>query len=103
MRAERTLSKRLTLKNGVSVPRLGQGTWYLGQGLQPREQEMAALRRGIERGMTLIDTAEMYGEGRSEVLIGEAIRGLDRDGLYLVSKVYPHNAGHGRLERSLTA
>ena len=103
MCAEQTLSKQLVLKNDVSVPRLGQGTWYLGQGLQPREQELAALRRGIERGMTLIDTAEMYGEGRSEALIGEAIRSLDRDGLYLVSKVYPHNAGHGRLEKSLTA
>lgn len=103
MCAEQVLPRNLTLKNGVSVPRLGQGTWYLGQGLKPRAQEMAALRRGIELGMTLIDTAEMYGEGRSESLIGETIRGLDRDALYLVSKVYPHNAGRDRLEKSLTA
>ena len=54
MCAEQTLSKQLVLKNDVSVPRLGQGTWYLGQGLQPREQELAALRRGIERRIALM-------------------------------------------------
>ena len=54
MCAEQTLSKQLVLKTDVSVPRLGQGTWYLGQGLQPREQELAALRRGIERRIALM-------------------------------------------------
>lgn len=98
-----SLSRTLRLKDGTVVPRLGQGTWYLGQGLSPRQQERDTLRRGIELGMTLIDTAEMYGEGRSEQLIGEAIQGLDREKLFLVSKVYPHNAGRGRLERSLEA
>ncbi len=97
------LSTTFTLKDGRVIPRLGQGTWYLGQGLAPREREIAALRRGIELGMTLIDTAEMYGDGRAEALVGEAIRGCDRDSLFLVSKVYPHNAGRGRLERSLDA
>lgn len=97
------LPRTLRLKNHQTVPRLGQGTWYMGQGLAPRSGEIGALRRGIELGMTLIDTAEMYGEGRSEELIGEAIRGEDREKLFLVSKVYPHNAGQARLERSLNA
>lgn len=103
MQTEKTLTPQLTLANGTEVPRIGQGTWYLGQGIHPRAQESAALRRGIECGMTLIDTAEMYGEGQSEQLIGETICDIDRDKLYLVSKVYPHNAGRGRLEKSLTA
>lgn len=98
-----SMARTLRLKDGTVVPRLGQGTWYLGQGLSPRQQERDTLRLGIELGMTLIDTAEMYGEGRSEQLIGEAIQGLDREKLFLVSKVYPHNAGRGRLERSLEA
>lgn len=100
---EEGLARTLRLKNGVTVPRLGQGTWYLGQGLSPRAREIETLRRGVELGMTLIDTAEMYGEGRSEALIGEAIRDLPRERLFLVSKVYPHNAGKNRLERSLDA
>lgn len=99
----RSLAATYCLKDGTRVPRLGQGTWYLGQGLSPRARERDTLRLGVELGMTLIDTAEMYGEGRSEQLIGEALRGLDRDKLFLVSKVYPHNAGRGRLERSLEA
>ncbi len=103
MQTGKNLAAQLTLANGTAVSRIGQGTWYLGQGLQPRAQEEAALRRGIEWGMTLIDTAEMYGDGQSEQLVGASIRGIDRDKLYLVSKVYPHNAGRGQLERSLTA
>lgn len=99
----RSLAATYCLKDGTRVPRLGQGTWYLGQGLSPRARERDTLRLGVELGMTLIDTAEMYGEGRSEQLIGEALRGLDRDKLFLVSKVYPHNAGRGQLERSLEA
>ena len=97
------LARTLRLKNGMTVPRLGQGTWYLGQGLSPRAREIETLRRGVELGLTLIDTAEMYGEGRSETLIGEAVRDLPRERLFLVSKVYPHNAGKDRLERSLDA
>ena len=71
-------------RNGPLVAVVGQGTWPT--------PDVAALRRGIELGMTHIDTAEMYGEGRSEELVGEAIAGLDRDALFLVSKVYPQNA-----------
>ena len=85
---------------GTPVPRLGQGTWYLGEGRSPRKQELAALRTGIEAGMTLIDTAEMYGEGRSEKLVGEAIAPYDREKLFLVSKVYPWNAGEDQIFRS---
>lgn len=100
---DRSLPRTFRLKDGTEVPRLGQGTWYLGQGISPRVQERDTLRLGISLGMTLIDTAEMYGEGRSEQLIGEAIQGLDREKLFLVSKVYPRNASRARLQRSLEA
>lgn len=73
------------------VPVLGQGTWNMGDRPAERESEIAALRTGIDLGMTLIDTAEMYGSGRSEALVGEAIQGR-RDEVYLVSKVLPSNA-----------
>ena len=79
------------LPSGEAVPVLGQGTWYLGEGRRPREEEVAALRLGIDLGMTLIDTAEMYGNGAAEQLVGEAIAGR-RDEVFLVSKVLPGNA-----------
>ena len=84
--------KTITLPNGQVVPALGIGTWKMGEDPRRRAAELAALQQAIDLGMTLIDTAEMYGEGASEELIGEAIRGR-RDQVYLVSKVYPHNAG----------
>ena len=62
-----------TYADGTIIPRLGQGTWYLGEKRSARREELAALRTGIECGLTLIDTAEMYGEGLSEKLVGEAI------------------------------
>lgn len=74
---------------GVDLPVLGQGTWEMEQG--DRAATVRALRRGIELGMTHIDTAEMYGTGRVEEIVGEAIRGL-RDRVYVVSKVLPSNA-----------
>lgn len=81
-----------TLKIGErTVPVLGQGTWNMGDSSARHEEEIATLRRGIECGMTLIDTAEMYGNGRSEKLVGEAIAGR-RDEVFLVSKVLPSNA-----------
>lgn len=73
------------------VARLGQGTWFVGEAPARRAAEMAALRRGVELGLTVIDTAEMYGDGRSEKLVGEAMEGL-RDEVFLVSKVLPSNA-----------
>ena len=90
------------LPSGESVPALGQGTWNVGDDRALRAQEIAALRRGIELGLTLIDTAEMYGDGRSESLVGEAIRGL-RDQVFLVSKVYPHNVSRQRMPLSCDA
>ncbi|MFS0779783.1 aldo/keto reductase [Neobacillus sp. 3P2-tot-E-2] len=85
-------SKKVTLGDGTVVPQLGQGTWFMGENPRVKEQEIQALQLGIELGMTLIDTAEMYGEGGAELLVGEAIKGL-RDNVFLVSKVYPHNSG----------
>jgi diketogulonate reductase-like aldo/keto reductase len=80
----------VTLPTGEPIPKLGQGTWEMGERPNARRAEIAALQKGVELGMTLIDTAEMYGEGESEKLIGEALNGL-RDDVFLVSKVYPHN------------
>jgi diketogulonate reductase-like aldo/keto reductase len=82
----------VSLPDGERIPKLGQGTWEMGEQPSRRAAEIAALRAGIELGMTLIDTAEMYGEGATETLLGEALAGL-RERVFLVSKVYPHNAG----------
>jgi diketogulonate reductase-like aldo/keto reductase len=79
------------LPAGGTMPVLGQGSWHLGQGRHPREEELRALREGIDLGMTLIDTAEMYGDGAAEELIGEAIRGR-RENVFLVSKILPSHA-----------
>lgn len=92
-------------KTGVELPVIGQGTWNMPEsGAQLRESQ-AALRRGIELGMWHIDTAEMYGTGRVEELVGEAIRNIPRDRLFITTKVLPENASYaGTLqaaERSL--
>ncbi|MDF9841614.1 MULTISPECIES: aldo/keto reductase [unclassified Paenibacillus] len=94
-----SIHNRVKLRGGATVPRIGQGTWFMGEDAASRAEEIASLRLGVELGMDLIDTAEMYGDGRSEELVGEAIRGI-RDDVFLVSKVYPHNAGMERLIRS---
>jgi diketogulonate reductase-like aldo/keto reductase len=85
------------LPDGTEVPALGQGTWHMGERGADRRAEAAALRLGLDLGMTLIDTAEMYAEGGAEEVVAEAIAGR-RDEVFLVSKVYPHNAGGRRLE-----
>lgn len=89
---------------GIDVPRIGQGTWHMGENAAQRRAEVDALREGIDLGMTLIDTAEMYAEGGAEEVVGDAIKGL-REKVYLVSKVYPHNAStqgvQAACERSL--
>ena len=90
----------IKLNDGSMMPRLGQGTWYMGEDKNKRADEIASLRLGIELGMTLIDTAEMYGEGLSEELIGEAIKDTARENLFIVSKVYPHNAGRKNIFNS---
>jgi diketogulonate reductase-like aldo/keto reductase len=79
------------LPGGEAVPAVGQGTWNMGERPGAAKQEVAALRRGIELGLTLLDTAEMYADGGAEEIVAEASAG-QRDGLFIVSKVYPHNA-----------
>ncbi|HEY0418336.1 MAG TPA: aldo/keto reductase [Acetobacteraceae bacterium] len=83
--------RRVRLPDGTEVSALGQGTWRMGEGRSPAREEADALRLGIDLGMTLIDTAEMYGEGASERVVADAIAG-QRDRVFLVTKVYPHNA-----------
>ena len=83
--------KTVLLPGGERVPAYGQGTWYMGDDRAQRAEEIATLRLGLDLGLTLIDTAEMYGDGRAEQLVGEAIAGR-RDEVFLVSKVLPHNA-----------
>ena len=83
--------RRVRLPDGRDVAQLGQGTWMIGENRGAARDEEAALALGIDLGLTLIDTAEMYGDGKSEELIGRVIKGR-RDGVFLVSKVYPHNA-----------
>lgn len=80
-----------TLPSGEHVSALGQGTWFMGEGRRSRADEIAALRLGIDLGLTLLDTAEMYGDGAAEELIAEAIAGR-RDEVFIVSKVLPGNA-----------
>ena len=83
--------KTVSLASGERVPAFGLGTWNMGDDAAARAQEIAALRLGLDLGARLIDTAEMYGDGRAETLVAEAIAGR-RDEVFLVSKVYPHNA-----------
>jgi len=94
--------KTVALPDGTMVSALGQGTWNMGDSATTRAAEIAALREGIERGMTLIDTAEMYGDGRSEDLVGEAIADV-RDRVFLVSKALPQNASRARLRKACEA
>ncbi|AHF84777.1 hypothetical protein RLEG3_24505 [Rhizobium leguminosarum bv. trifolii WSM1689] len=81
----------ITFRNGVEVPALGQGTWAMGEDAGHAKAEIESLRAGIDLGMTLIDTAEMYGDGGAEEIVGQAIR-RRRDEVFIVSKVYPWNA-----------
>nr|WP_281244960.1 aldo/keto reductase [Tropicimonas isoalkanivorans] len=96
--------RQTTFSDGTDVPVFGLGTWYMGGSRTDRAEEVRSLQRGIDLGMSLIDTAEMYGDGAAEDLVGEAIRGR-RDDVFLVSKVYPHNASfdgvRAACERSL--
>jgi len=96
--------RTLALANGETIPVLGQGTWCMAEKPRSRESEISALRRGLELGMRLVDTAEMYADGASEELVGEALAGR-RDEVFLVSKVLPQNASRrgtiAACERSL--
>ena len=93
------MMRTVGLPGGDEVVALGQGTWRMGERRAARKDEVAALRHGIASGLTLIDTAEMYGSGGAEKVVGEAIRG-QRDAVYLVSKVLPSNAGRKRMARA---
>ncbi len=96
--------RTIRLPDGERVPVLGQGTWRIGENRRAHKNEVAALRLGIDLGMTLIDTAEMYGEGGAEKVVADAIED-QRDRVFVVTKVYPHNASRTGLpkacERSL--
>ena len=103
--------RTLLLPTGEAVPALGLGTWRTGESPRKRRAEVAALREAIQLGYRLFDTAEMYGEGGAETVLGEAVHGateaaeVTRDELFIVSKVYPHNASRrgtiAACERSL--
>jgi diketogulonate reductase-like aldo/keto reductase len=105
-RKRRTMSPIPTVRlpDGVAVPALGLGTWRMGEARRAAPAETAALKLGIDLGMTLVDTAEMYGDGGAEEVVAKAIAGR-RSEVFLVSKVYPHNAGRksaiAACERSL--
>lgn len=96
--------RTIRLPSGQAIPALGLGTWRMGESAKQRSTEVAALRHGLDLGMTLIDTAEMYGEGGAEEVIAEVIADR-RSQVFLVSKVYPHNASRrsaiAACERSL--
>jgi diketogulonate reductase-like aldo/keto reductase len=96
--------RHVTLKSGDKVPVLGLGTWRMGERKPERAAEVAAIRLGLDLGIRLIDTAEMYGDGGAEEMLAEALAGR-RDEIFLVSKVYPHNASRkgaiAACERSL--
>ena len=98
------MPRKVRLPDETDVPALGQGTWHMGEGRRPAAAEADALRLGIELGMTLIDTAEMYADGGAEKVVAAAIAG-QREKVFLVSKVYPHNASRAGVakacERSL--
>jgi diketogulonate reductase-like aldo/keto reductase len=83
--------RAVELPSGETMPVLGLGTWHLGEGRHPPQVEIDALRTGLDLGMALVDTAEMYGDGATETLVGRAIAGR-RDDVFLVSKVMPHHA-----------
>ena len=94
--------RTVALPDGKRVPALGQGTWRMGESKSARIREVAALRLGIELGMSLIDTAEMYGDGGAKDIVGAAING-QHQGVFVVTKVYPHNAYRVELPKPASA
>jgi diketogulonate reductase-like aldo/keto reductase len=94
--------KHVTLPDGTTVPALGQGTWHMGERGADRRAEADALRMGLDLGLTLIDTAEMYADGGAEEVVRDAIAGR-REEVFLVSKVYPQNASRTRMAKACEA
>ena len=85
----------------MEVPAIGIGTWHMGEDPSQEQREINAIRSGLDAGARLIDTAEMYGSGKSETLVGKALAPYQRDEIYLVSKVLPNNASQAKLARHL--
>lgn len=94
------MQKKVRLPNGIELGNLGIGTWYMGDDSSTRKEELAAIKYALDNNVTIIDTAEMHGSGRSESLVGEAIKPYDRDKLFIISKVLPNNAGRNRIFNS---
>ncbi len=92
--------KKVKINNQV-LPALGIGTWEIGDNPKLRDEEIAAIRAGLDAGLSVIDTAEMYGNGRSEELVGEAIKPYQRAKIFLISKVLPQNASRSKMRQSL--
>jgi len=95
------VNNKIVFPNGLTAPKLGQGTWMMGDDPKKEDEEIEALKTGINGGATLLDTAEKYGEGNSERLVGKAIKDIPRDDLFLVSKVAQYNAGEENMFDSI--
>lgn len=91
------MKKNIVLPDGTIVSNLGIGTWYMGDNLSEKKEEIKSIHYALDNGIKIIDTAEMYGIGNSERLIGEAIKGYDRNSIFLISKVLPSNAGRNKI------
>ena len=91
------MKRKVMLSDGTYIGNMGIGTWYMGDSVHTRDEEIKSIRYALDHGVTTIDTAEMYGNGRSEFLVGEAIKGYDREKLFIISKVLPSNAGRNRI------
>ncbi|MHA8138179.1 aldo/keto reductase [Lactobacillaceae bacterium Scapto_B20] len=89
--------------NGVKIPAIGMGTWHMGSDPELYDQQKATIQYGINHGATVIDTAEQYGQGDSEAIIGDAIKGFPREDLFLISKFYPFHAKKQQMEAALDA
>lgn len=96
------LTRLTKARDGMRMPAFGLGTWHMGESAGKRAAEVAALRLGLELGVRLIDTAEMYGNGGAEEIVADAVRGV-RDQVFIVSKVLPHNASRGGTIRAAEA
>ncbi len=95
------ITDSIQLNDGSLLPRLGQGTWKIGEDDQKQQHEIDGLKYGINAGITMIDTAEMYADGKAELVTGSAISEEDREKLYIIDKVYPQNANRHHIYSSL--
>jgi len=97
------LEHTFILKDGTKIPRVGIGTWHIGEDKQKEIDEYQALQLALEKGVKLIDTAEMYSDGQSETMVGKVISNFKREDLFIVSKILPQNAYKERFYESLNA